>query len=311
LAYVGQQVSFDGSGSSDTAGTITDYKWDLDGSGNFATDTGTTSNTAFTYTTPGQYNVSLRVINDQGQTSTISKTVDVHAASYKNIVMSTSGLLSYWRLGDAPGATTLVNSTGLANATNSGATLGIPGALFGDSSTAASFNGQNSNYATAPINLSAANQVTVEFWLKWNSYANNDALAMEFTPNYNSNAGGFIVDPNAAAGNFSVGIGKTGVTRNAVSFTRPSAGAWHYYAFVLNSAAPAASQITAYVDGKPVTTTQSSSGTGAGAFANSTLYMMSRGGTTLFGTGTLQEVTIYNQALGASTIATHYAAGVQ
>ena len=46
-------VTFDGSASSDTVGTITDYKWDLDGSGNFATDTGTTPKTTFTYTTPG------------------------------------------------------------------------------------------------------------------------------------------------------------------------------------------------------------------------------------------------------------------
>ena len=64
---------------------------------------------------------------------------------------------------------------------------------------------------------------------------------MEFTPNYNENNGGFIVDPNATefGGTFGIGIG-TGGTRNSVFFARPSAGVWHHYAIVLNSAAPAA-----------------------------------------------------------------------
>ena len=53
----------------------------------------------------------------------------------------------------------------------------------------------------------APSKLTIEFWLKWNDYANNDALAMEFTPNFNSNAGGFLVDPNAGqfGGTFGVG----------------------------------------------------------------------------------------------------------
>ena len=36
-----------------------------------------------------------------------------------------------------------------------------------------------------PLNLSGTGKLTIEFWLKWNHYANNDALAMEFTPNFN------------------------------------------------------------------------------------------------------------------------------
>lgn len=306
LAYVGQPVAFDGSGSS---GTITDYKWDLDGSGSFATDTGTTASTTQTYTQPGSYNVSLRVTDNQGRTATISHVVDVHAASYKSTVLGTPGLVSYWRLGDAPGSSTLVDSNGVSNATNFGATLGVPGALFGDSGTAASFNGHG-NYASASTNLSATTQVTVELWLNWPAYANNDALAMEFTSNYNNSNGGFLVDPNSANGRFVVGIGR-GTTRNAVSFTRPSAGSWHYYAFVLNATALGAGAVTAYVDGKPVNATVTSTATSAGSFANSTLYMMSRAGSSLFGAGTLQETAIYNQALTASTIAAHYAAGVQ
>jgi len=309
LAIQGQQVSFDGSSSTDDLGTITDYRWDLDGSGAFATDSGTNPKTTFTYSSPGQYKVSLRVTNDQGQTATVSQTVDVHSQTYQGAITATPGLVSYWRLGDPAGATTLQDSFGTNPGAVFGATLGVPGGLYGNADTAAAFNGAQSNYASAPLNLSSTSQVTVEFWLNWTAYANDDALAMEFTPNFNGTAGGFLVDPNASTGSFGVGLG-IGGSRNTVYFNRPSAGSWHYYAFVLDTTQAGGTEITPYVDGKPVTFTVSPAGTGAGPFANSTLYFMSRGGSTLFGTGTLDEVAIYKQALGASTIATHYAAGV-
>ena len=36
--------------------------------------------------------------------------------------------------------------------------------------------------------------------MKWNAYANDDDLAFELTPNFNNNAGGFLVDPNDPSG---------------------------------------------------------------------------------------------------------------
>ncbi|MEO8715244.1 MAG: PKD domain-containing protein, partial [Acetobacteraceae bacterium] len=308
LAIAGQPVSFDGSGSSDTSGTITDYTWDLDGSGSYATDTGTNPQTTHTFSAPGTYKVSLRVTNDAGQTSTVSHTVDVHASTYPNMILGTAGLISYWRLGDPAGSSTLLDSAGSSNATDNGATLGVPGALFGDSGTAAGFDGK-SNFASAPLNLSGSSQLTVEFWLNWNAYANDDALAMEFTPNFNALPGGFLVDPDASTGSFGAALG-VGASRNTVYFTRPSAGSWHYYALVFDTTAPGATEITPYVDGQPVSYTKDSNGTGAGPFANSTLYLMSRGGSALFGAGALDHVAIYSQSLSASTVAAHYAAGV-
>jgi PKD repeat protein len=308
LALTGQQVSFNGSASGDTFGTITDYKWDLDGSGRFATDTGTTPTTSFTYTSPGTYNVSLRVTNDQGETTTVTHTVDVHSATYRSTVVNTPGLVSWWRLGDAPGSSTIADSFGTNAGSIFGATLGAPGSIFADPSTAATFNG-TSNYASAPLNLSTTSQVTFEFWLNWNAFANDDAVAMELTPNFNNNPGGFLVIPDSSNGGFGVGLG-SGSSRNTAYFARPTAAAWHYYAFVLDTTQAGATQITPYVDGQAVSYTKDASGTGAGNFANSTLYMMSRGGTSLFGAGTLDDVAIYNQDLTASTIAAHYAAGV-
>ena len=141
--------------------------------------------------------------------------------------------------------------------------------------------------------------------MRWNSYTNNDALALEYTPNFNNVPGGFLVDPNSSYGKFAVSLGK-GSSRNVALFSRPSAGLWHHYEFVLNTTAPAAEQITPYVDGQPVAVTKAVNGTGAGNFANSVLYFMSRAGTSLFGAGDLDEVAIYGRALDPATIAEHY-----
>ena len=107
--------------------------------------------------------------------------------------------------------------------------------------------------ASGHVNLSATSKLTLEFWLKWNAYANDDDLALEFTPNFNGNAGGFLVDPNAPehGGKFAVGIG-SGDSRNNVYFARPSAGAWHHYALRARHDRAGREQIIPYVDGQPV-----------------------------------------------------------
>ncbi len=313
-ARINQSVSFDGSSSTDPDGTIVDYKWDLDGSGTYATDTGSTPTVTHTFTTPGPVTVGLKITDSNGQTATITHAIEVQGPStYAEAVEETPGVAHYWRLNETSGAIFADTIGGAAAAAISGepgaVTLGQPGALSSESETAASFDGL-SGAAQAPVNLSGTSKLTIEFWLKWSKYENNDALAMEFTPNFNATPGGFLVDPNAGeeGGKFAVGIGEGG-SRNNVYFTRPSAGAWHYYAFVINTLAPAASQITPYVDGQPVPYTKLTSGSGAGPFANSTLNFMSRNGSSLFGSGTLDEVALYSETLTAATVLNHYQVG--
>ena len=307
---VNQNVTFNGSGSTDQ-GSIVDFRWDLDGSGNYATDTGTTPTVKTSFASSGTHTVGLQVTDDLGMTSRATVTVTAEplgtgVSSYPEAVLGTPGLIHYYRLGEAAGPT-ISDAAGSANGTVTGGKFGEVGAIKGDPDTALGFNG-TSDFGAIPMNLSSTSHVTVEFWLKWNKYSSNEDIALEFTPNFNTNAGGFLVDPNAAqyGGTFGVGLGKTSSMRNTVFFTRPSAGVWHYYAFVLDTTQPGATQITPYVDGQSVSYQKANTGTSAGAFANSTLYLMSRAGTTLFGTGTLDELAIYNTDLNASTIATHY-----
>jgi len=305
----GETVSFSASGSKDADGTIAKYEWDLDGNGTYETSTGTTPTTTHVYSAAAEVQVGLRVTDNGGKTATATTTVSVlpnGVSNYSPTVLSTPGLAHYWRMNETSG-TGFADSVGTSTAVTSGEpTLGVPGGIPNDSDKAARFDGVN-DAASAPVNLSGTHAVTVELWLKWNAYSNDDRLAMELTKNFNEEAGGLLVDPNAPqnGGTFGVGIG-LGTSRNNVFFARPSAGVWHHYAFVLDTSAPAAQQITPYVDGKPVTYTKLDSGTGAGNFANSNLYFMSRAASGLFGAGDLDEVAVYNQALDAATIDEHF-----
>jgi PKD repeat protein len=62
-------VSFDGSGSSDSDGTIVSYAWD------FGPSTGSGQVTSYTYTEPGTYTVTLTVTDDDGATDSASVTI--------------------------------------------------------------------------------------------------------------------------------------------------------------------------------------------------------------------------------------------
>jgi PKD repeat protein len=301
---VDTQVSFSASGSSDPDGSIAKYEWDLDGNGSFETNTGATATVTHSYAAEGDFQIGLRVTDDDGAGDQTTRSLIVgKGGTYHSRVLATPGLTHYWRLGETSG-TTFADSIGTSPASAlNGVTLGTAGLLTSeDGDLAASFDGTD-DAATAAVNLSGTSKLTVEFWLNWSAYANDDDLALEFTPNFNSFNGGFLIDPNAAeeGGKFAVGIG-LGSSRNNVYFTRPSAGAWHHYAFVIDSGAAAPQQIIPYVDGKTVPFVKRESGTGAGSFANSTLYFMSRGASSLFGKGVLDEVSLYDQALSAATI---------
>jgi YD repeat-containing protein len=306
---IGTNVSLDGSASSDPDGTIVKYEWDLDGNGSYETNTGANATTSKRYTNGGDVTVGLRVTDDSGETATTSRTISV-VGTYYGAVSSTPGLIDYWRLGEKSG-TTFADGVGSNTAISEGGVgLGVPGAITGDPNPAAAFDGSNDT-ASAKLNLSGTSQLTLEFWLNWAAYANNDRLAFEFTSNFNNFDGGFLVDPNAGelGGKFGVAIGRGG-SRNNAYFARPSAGAWHHYTLVFDSQAPAAQQVVPYVDGQPISYEKTASGTGAGNFANSTLYFMSRNAITLFGKGNLDEVALYNRALSSSEVSTHFEASI-
>ena len=230
------------------------------------------------------------------------------AETYREAVEGTTGVSHFWPMGEASGSS-FADVVGGANAeVSGGVTLGRAGRAgrrLLDLGAVQWVLGCGAR----EVDLSGTHELTVEFWMKWSAFADDDHLALEFTPNFNEYAGGFLVDPDATPGSdFAVSIGE-GASRNTVFFERPSAGAWHYYAFVINTEAPAETEITPYVDGHAVSYTKTESGTGAGNFANSTLFWMSRDASTLFGAGSMQDLALYDTTLSSSTIGEHYELG--
>lgn len=80
-ALSGDSVELDASKSTPPPlGEVTDYKWDLDGDGTFETDTGATPTVSTSYSEPGTYSPSVRVVSSFGTTDIASTSLDVRRA---------------------------------------------------------------------------------------------------------------------------------------------------------------------------------------------------------------------------------------
>jgi hypothetical protein len=166
------------------------------------------------------------------------------------------------------------------------------------------FNGTTqamSSSSTLDLTSVGTGPITIAFWLWWDAFANDDDLAMEFSADFNANAGAFLIDPNSS-GVVSFELSHHGTASNyrSASFARPSAAAWHHYMLVLSTTSNA--NILAYVDGSAVTMTLQSN-TGGTSWGNYTLYVMSRSGA-LFGAGRICGIGIWGSALTAGNATT-------
>ena len=209
-----------------------------------------------------------------------------------------------WRLNDGSGSAA-------SDASGNGVTLSLFNAptWIGQAGCRASgclgFDGR-ADYASATVDLSGTSVITVAFWLYWNQFAEDDALIMELGSQpfgFNSSITGFMIDPNSSQGvrKFEVGL-KGDVGYNQIMFDRPTAAAWHHYAFIFDKSAPADSVITPYIDGAPVAYTKLTNSLNTNGFDKNSLFLMSRLGSGLFASGKLADVRIYKRSLTASEV---------
>src|SRR5262249_9158543 len=92
------------------------------------------------------------------------------ATSYRDQVLSQSGLIAYWRLGETSGATAYDSKGFYYGAYQKGVTLGAPGALPNDSDPASLFDGID-GYIDIPA-LPTTTDFTLEGW----TYLNPEAV---------------------------------------------------------------------------------------------------------------------------------------
>ena len=94
-----------------------------------------------------------------------SAQAQVASSAYRAAVLADSPV-SYWRLGETSG-TTAADERGLAPGTYSGGpTLGRPGALLGDTNTAALFDGSNDQMSVTSSALNLRTSLTLEAWVR-------------------------------------------------------------------------------------------------------------------------------------------------
>ena len=215
---------------------------------------------------------------------------------YNAAVSGTSGLIDYWRLGETSG-TSLADAVGGRNATaQNGVDARRRRARSRSTRTQRPASTAPTTTATAPLNLSGTRQSTVEFWLKWTHLRQQRRPGLRVHPELRQHQRRLLHQPQLEhpSGRFEVGIGRTAPATTPTSpGPRPTSGTTTRSSSTRRAAAAQLDHL--YVDGQPVSITKGSSGTGAGNFANSTLYFMSRGGSSLFGDGSLDEVAIYDR----------------
>ena len=91
--YVGEPITFNGTGSYDPDGTIVSYEWDLDGDGEFDDAFGANPTVIFNETYSG--NISLRVTDDKGATDidnttlTVTVAVDTEPPEIQSVTLDT------------------------------------------------------------------------------------------------------------------------------------------------------------------------------------------------------------------------------
>jgi PKD repeat protein len=112
-AEVGEPVSFGASASSDAYGSIASYEWEF-GDG----DTATGESATHAYDSPGDYDVTLTVTDDDGATDTVTQTVSVsEPATPASFQLSGLDVESPVAQGDDAEVTATVENTGDEEAT--------------------------------------------------------------------------------------------------------------------------------------------------------------------------------------------------
>jgi hypothetical protein len=239
---------------------------------------------------------------------------NVTIQSYRSVVTGTTGLAGYWRLGDSN--STMVNEVG-SNGSYNGfwfgitwtvyATLGVTGALAGDTNTAIATDGSSGQYATT-ANRPIQDDFSIEFWLR--ATAAGSGSGTEWF-NYN---GLVDADDNSFLTNnqdFGTSFGPNGVIRAGVGPSNVTIasgpgyndGAWHHVVFTRTRSTGA---LALYVDGAQVAT-----GTGGTQSLNKPSDIRFGGLRTggRFFNGRRDEVAVYTTVLDPTTILDHYNVG--
>jgi hypothetical protein len=217
--------------------------------------------------------------------------------AYRDLVLSESSLLGYWRLGETSGTVAVDAKNGANGTYQNNVALGAAGALANDTDAAASFNG-TTNKVSLP-NLAAVTDFTFEGWTYLTANAVNNSNGNNTLWGTNNNMR-MLVRPGA--GNTSSDI-LAGVWLNGTEYTiqptstQSNLNTWVHWAFVRSG-----SSLVLYRNGTQV---GQRSDLPAAATANLSGWIGAQGGTAYYLNGRIDEIAIYTSALRPATVSAH------
>jgi hypothetical protein len=208
---------------------------------------------------------------------------------YRDAVLATPGLVSYWRLGEGSGTTAADEKGANPGAYAGNPALGQPGAIEGDSNTAVRFDGSNDELSAPGPALSS--QGSIEGWFYWEA-----GLTLMRDHTSATGTGWLLAFDSGGKLAYRVG-GTTFLTGRSTASVR---NGWHHLVLTRSGDSTAF-----YLDGVLV-----HQGSGAGSqAANLPWHVMRNANTNAYSRGRADEVAIYNTALPAQTVQQHYDAG--
>src|SRR3954470_4150185 len=240
--------------------------------------------------TPGTtYHYRLVATNATGPTQGGYRAFTSALRSYRDTVLSTTGLAGYWRLGEQSGTTAADETRTSPGSYQGGYSLGGPSALAGDSNTSVGFDGVNGEMKTSGPALASSG--SIEGWFNWQS-----GVALMRDGTSNGRTGWILAYDRGGYLYYRLG----GTSFNTGRTTASIRNGWHHFV-----ATKSASNLAFYIDGQLV-----HRGTAAASTdPTQAWHIMRNGGNAQFTRGSADEVASYNLPLSPATVQEHYNAG--
>lgn len=203
--------------------------------------------------------------------------------------------LVYWRLNEKSG-TTLYDLIGTSNLSKgSTVTLDVTGPL-GDGNTGITLDGTANSVSSlvGPNTWSGASAISFEYWV------NNPAWALTHEVVLSLGGVGIYTSIQSGFPFVSIHTGTQYTTEAAVAI---SAGAWHHIVGAWESG----DRTHLYVDGIEVATNNATPRTGT-LSSSANYYLGAFNGSSLFYSGSMDDVALYLRKLSASEVKQHYSA---
>ncbi|HEY7198104.1 MAG TPA: LamG domain-containing protein [Gaiellaceae bacterium] len=290
-------TSFD-TGTGSVALTATGGPWTIGATSYTYRSAVLTANTPLTTGNSYAYTVTA---NDNASHSSGATSFSVTIETYSEVIQATTGLVSYWRLGEAAG-TTAADSKGSNTGTYTNTPiLGQNGALAGDNNDSVRFTAANSQYVDIPAaaTLDLTTGMTLEAWIRTSTLGSNATIIAKSSAGGGS---GYRLQRNGTNNTASfVTAGTTGTTLN--SATSINDGAWHQIVVTYNGG----NTKRIYIDGQLDASVTNLTGT-LNTTANALRIAAQQAGN--YWDGWIDEVAVYNTALAGATVLDHYNAGI-